>query len=168
MRAHYWSIFLACFFMLNTPKWVVAQHVDFAVYDSFAQLENRIARDTGNIIVVNFWATWCKPCVEELPYFEALQQDYGAKGVRVLLVSLDFKSQKDKRLRPFIEERNLLSEVALLADQDADTWIPRINEEWDGAIPVTMVVNHRKQLRGFHSEQFENYSELEQFLKQYL
>ncbi|MBK8557264.1 MAG: TlpA family protein disulfide reductase [Lewinellaceae bacterium] len=147
---------------------VEAQKADFAVYDSFAQLEARISSERAPVLVVNFWATWCKPCVEELPYFEALQRKYKSRKVKVILVSLDFKSQQDKRLRPFLEERKMISEVVLLADQDADEWIPRINENWDGAIPVTLVFNRRKHKKGFHKDQFDNYCDLECYIKQFL
>jgi len=142
--------------------------VHLAVYDSFAHLEKRLQEDTNMVIVVNFWATWCKPCVEELPYFEQLQANYADKSVRVLLVSLDFKSQKEKRLRPFLTENPMQSEVALLADQDADTWIPRMHRDWDGAIPATMVIGPHKRAKGFHREKFEDYEELENFVKRYL
>jgi thiol-disulfide isomerase/thioredoxin len=154
--------------MLLLQKCVSGQNVHFAVYDSFVHLEQRIQRDTARVLVVNFWATWCKPCVEELPYFETLRERYASDGLNVLLISLDFKSQKDKRLRPFLMEHPMGAEVALLADQAADLWMPQVSEDWDGAIPATVVIGPDKQMLGFHSEKFEDFRELENFIKPFL
>ena len=122
--------------------------------------------DANKIVVVEVMATWCKPCVEELPMLEQLNERYGNKNVKVLLVSLDFKSQLQKRFLPFLETTRLKSEVVLFADQDANTWIPRINEEWDGAIPATYIIRDGK--REFHSGRFKDFNELEAFMTPFL
>jgi thiol-disulfide isomerase/thioredoxin len=148
---------LLCLFGLSQAK---AQ--EFSVYDSLPQLTTRIAQAGEATLVVNFWATWCKPCVEELPCFEQLREQYTGKNVQVLLVSLDFKSQLEKKFIPFLKAQQLKSEVVLFADTDANTWIPYIYEEWDGAIPVTLVVKgHQK---AFNLGKFDNYSDLEAFV----
>ena len=139
----------------------------FTVYEKFSELEQRMNEVAENqVLVVNFWATFCKPCVEEMPYFEELQARYADQNVKVLLVSLDFKSQLQKRFIPFLEKNKFSSEIALLADQDADSWIPRINRSWDGAIPVTLVIQGNN--KGFHGTFFKNYSELETFVEPFL
>lgn len=139
----------------------------YTIYDSMPQLEERILQSSkATTLVIKFWATWCKPCVEELPMFEQLNERYGNKNVKVLLVSLDFKSQLQKRFLPFLETTRLKSEVVLFADQDANTWIPRINEEWDGAIPATYIIRDGK--REFHSGRFKDFNELEAFMTPFL
>jgi len=85
--------------------------------------------------------------------------------VEVLLVSLDFPSQYDKKLKPFIKKRDLKSKILVLDDVDQNTWIPKINENWDGAIPVTIIYN--KDKREFYDRTF-TYEELETELKQFL
>lgn len=145
---------------------LVSKGQNFAVYDNFSQLEDRIKQSGDQTLVVNFWATWCKPCVEELPCFEELQQRYANRNVQVLLVSLDFKSQIEKRLIPFLQEKGLISEVVVLTDQDADSWIPRVHESWDGAIPVTVVI--RGKQRAFHREKFKDFLELDTFVQPFL
>jgi thiol-disulfide isomerase/thioredoxin len=135
----------------------------YVIFDSLPQLEERIRKAGKDVIVVNFWATWCPPCVEELPYFEALRERYAAQNVQVLLVSLDFKSQLDKKFIPFLEKQQLKSEVVLFADQDANTWIPRLSESWDGGVPATIVFQGSKTL--FQQGKFENLAELEAFVR---
>lgn len=139
-----------------------AKSQEFSVYDSLPQLTSRIHQAGTATLVINFWATWCKPCVEELPCFEQLREQYADKNVQVLLVSLDFKSQLEKKFIPFLKAQQLKSEVVLFADQDANSWIPYIYEDWDGAIPVTLIVKgHQK---AFNLGKFENYSDLEAFV----
>lgn len=160
-------VFLLLFWVscFAVPGAIPAQNV--VVYDSISQLEARI-RQAGpdTTLVVNFWATWCGPCVKELPLFERLNKHYARFGLKVVLISLDFKSQKDKRLIPFLRERRLESEQGLLADPDTDYWIPRVDPGWDGAIPVTLVV--RGNQRGFHLGDFNDFHELEMFVQPFV
>lgn len=139
-----------------------AQAQEFAVYDSLPQLISRIQQAGSSTLVLNFWATWCKPCVEELPCFEELRKQYAEKNVQVLLVSLDFKTQLEKKLIPFLRAQQLKSEVVLFADQDANTWIPYIHEEWDGAIPVTLIF--KGKVRAISHGKFDEYADLEKFV----
>ena len=108
------------------------------VYNDFAQLEKRFAEGKDTLFLINFWATWCKPCVEELPIFNELNiSTPGNEKTKVLLVSLDFKNDIEKKLLPFISEKKIRKEVVLLTDPDMNSWIPRVNKDWDGNIPVT-------------------------------
>ncbi len=143
-----------------------AQTTKLTVYDSLAQLEARINQSPDAIIVVNFWATWCKPCVEELPVFEKLLEQYAGQNVQVLLVSLDFKSKIETKLLPFLKENHLKSEVILFSDQAFNDWMPRIYNDWDGAIPATFVFKGKK--RGFKLGQFSDYAEVENFVRAFV
>ncbi len=155
-------IFLS-FLLVHT----VAQSQAFTIYDSLPQLQERVRQnDENTTLVINFWATWCKPCVEELPSFDELSRRYAGQNVQVLLVSLDFKSKLKTGFIPFLQAHKLKSEVILFADQDANTWIPRIHEAWDGAIPATIVL--RGSTKMFHTGKFESYDELESFVQPFL
>jgi thiol-disulfide isomerase/thioredoxin len=143
-----------------------AQTAKLVVYDSLPQLEERIKQAGDATLVINFWATWCKPCIEELPCFEQLRARYADQNVQVILVSLDFKSHIEKKLIPFLKIQKFQSEVVLLADQDVNTWIPKIYEDWDGAIPATLVVKNGQ--KHFSLGQFQKYTDLESFVKPYL
>lgn len=139
---------------------------DFVVYDNLEQLQARINRAGDTTLVLNFWATWCKPCVEELPCFDELREHYGTENVQVVLVSLDFKSQLERKFIPFLKNQQLKSEVALMADQDLDAWIPQIHDEWDGAIPATLVMKGKK--KRFNLGKFDNLEELEGFVRPFV
>ena len=90
------------------------------------------------LYVVNFWATWCMPCVKELPYFEAVNKKYADKNVKVMLVSLDFLSDS-VRVKKFAEFKKLQSEVYQLNAGNPNDWIDKFDTSWDGAIPVTIM-----------------------------
>lgn len=135
------------------------------VYD-FEGFETLLYRRDDKTYVVNFWATWCKPCIEELPHFEAINSKYRSRDVEVVLVSLDFPSRADELLIPFIEKRNLKSHVLLLDDPKQNTWIPKVDKQWSGALPATIIFNDEK--RSFYEKSFtfnELESELLSFLK---
>ena len=136
------------------------------VYDSFEDMEWIFNQQNDTTYVINFWATWCKPCVEELPFFIELYNTYRGEKVKLILVSLDFKNQIEKKLIPFIEKHQLKPEVVALADPDANKWIPKIAEEWSGAIPATLIYN--KKHRSFHEQSFESFEEINLILKSIL
>jgi thiol-disulfide isomerase/thioredoxin len=133
--------------------------LDFSELNKFLTIEN----DTT--YVVNFWATWCRPCIKELPAFEKLTADYSDKKVKVLLVSLDFPDKIDSQVVPFIEKNNIQSQVLLLDDGDANSWIPKVSEKWSGAIPATLIYNKNTRLfyeRSFTFEELK--SEINKFI----
>lgn len=134
---------------------------EIKVFD-FAQFENYIDQKSNKTYVVNFWATWCKPCVDELPAFEKLNATYQDKNVEVLLVSLDFSTHLETKVVPFINKNNIRSEVMILDDPDQNTWIPKVSEEWSGAIPATLIYNSNS--REFYEQSF-TYDELEKALE---
>ncbi len=117
-----------------------------------AQLMQRITSDNDTTYIVNFWATWCGPCVKELPVFEKLNEQVKDKKVKVLLVSLDFVADYDSKLLPFLERKKIKSEVMLLNETKANIFIDQINPQWGGSIPATMVINHSKKYQRFIEE----------------
>ena len=126
---------------------------------NFDGLENYIKPQNDTIYIVNFWATWCKPCIEELPYFEKINEEYGSKNVKVILVSMDMSKQVLSRLIPFLEKNKIKSEVILLNDVDADAWINKIDTSWSGALPATLIYNSKKRLFFEQSFTYQTLSE---------
>lgn len=123
------------------------------------QLEHRLAQGGDTTFVVNFWATWCAPCVAELPYFEQFNDVYGqvpdgTNPVKVLLVSLDAPKLLS-RVNDFIEARKLRNEVLLLDESNQQYYIDQISTEWSGAIPATLFVNTKKGIRLFKEQEFD-------------
>ena len=133
--------------------------LDFSELNKFLTIEN----DTT--YVVNFWATWCRPCIKELPAFEKLTSDYKGIKLKVLLVSLDFPDKIDSQVVPFLEKNDIQSQVLLLDDGDANSWIPKVSEKWSGAIPATLIYNKNTRLfyeRSFTFEELQ--SEINKFI----
>jgi len=119
----------------------VPKERDVAIY-SFEQLEQRVLKsESDTLYVINFWATWCKPCVEELPELEAFNKEHEGSLVKTILVSLDFKSAYENKLLPFVEAKQLESEVLLLDAKDYNSWIEKVHKKWEGAIPATLIRN---------------------------
>ena len=116
---------------------------------NYKQLHPILHQNSEKVQVVNFWATWCAPCIKELPYFEELNK---LDNVEVLLVSLDFPKHKEKRLIPFVEKHKLQSRVVHLDDEDENYWINEISTTWSGALPATVIYNNNR--RGFYEQSF--------------
>lgn len=119
---------------------------------TFSELEPLLKTSSDSVFVVNFWATWCEPCIEELPEFEAINQEFKDKKFKMLLVSLDFKKQKDKKLIPFVNENKLKAKVIHLNDPDANAWIEKVDSNWSGSIPATLIFT--KSRREFFEQTF--------------
>ena len=129
-----------------------AQSVDVIKYK---QLEEYFDKKNDTLYVINFWATWCKPCVEELPSFEKINAEYKNQKVKVILISMDFKSKLDDRVIPFVKRNKIASKVLLLDEPDYNAWIDKVSLNWSGAIPATILVNASKGTREFYERSFE-------------
>lgn len=138
--------------------------VEIPVYD-FENFEHLLNINDGKTRVINFWATWCKPCVAELPYFELINSRYPNKEVEVILVSLDLPNHVENKLIPFVRKQRIQSKIVLLDDPDANTWIPKVNENWSGSIPATII--YKGNTSNFYERSF-TYDELERELKKIL
>ncbi len=111
----------------------------------FPQLQELIDQPHQQVKVINFWATWCRPCVKELPYFEALQSKYKPAELQVYLISLDDVEKLESRVKPFAEKQQLKSTVKLLDETDYNSFIDKIDPSWSGAIPATLVIAGKKR-----------------------
>ncbi|KQS34536.1 TlpA disulfide reductase family protein [Pedobacter sp. Leaf194] len=116
------------------------------------ELDNRFAKGKDTTYIVNFWATWCSPCVAELPNFEKIRVAHAKQPVKVLLISLDFKSKLQKEVNPFVAKNGIKTEVFLLNEPDQQKYIERIEGKWSGAIPATLFV--KKKVRRFYEKEF--------------
>lgn len=151
-------------FVLLFVAFSVQAQEKVTVYDTYDEFAKNILIEDENIYVINFWATWCAPCIKELPYFEKLNAEN--KNVKVILVSLDSKKDLDKKLIPFIEKRKLKSKVLLLADKDYNSWLSKVDADWSGAIPATLLLNGKK--KQFAERDFENFEELNEYINSFI
>jgi len=116
-------------------------------YSAEDVIHHTSSKDT--VYIINFWATWCAPCVGELPAFNALKRRYDRRPVRVLLVSLDFKENYPDKLALFLQRKNIMPEVAWLSDTNPNVFIPKIENSWGGSIPATIVVAPGQSFKKF-------------------
>jgi thiol-disulfide isomerase/thioredoxin len=136
-------------------------------YLKVPDLEKILNNPTNKLFVINLWATWCAPCVKELPDFEKVAKEYDASKVKFILISLDFPSEVDKQLLPFLKRNNISMDVALMTDTDYDSWVRKVDKDWQGNIPSTLLFNNSKKARYFHSGEISE-SELRNLITRYL
>lgn len=109
------------------------------------QLQERVKNGKDSTYVVNFWATWCAPCIKELPHFEKLKQEFKSEKLAVLLISVDFKSKLTSAVVPFVKRKNLKNEVFLLNESNPQEYIDRVDPSWSGSIPATLFIKNDKR-----------------------
>ncbi|MFW5658132.1 MAG: TlpA disulfide reductase family protein [Bacteroidota bacterium] len=128
---------------------------------NFNEFEPLLHQTSDTIYFINFWATWCVPCREEIPAINELQSKYQDQKFKILLVSLDRPRQIDSSLKPFIEQYNIRSEVVVLDDPDFNSWIDKVSSSWSGSIPATLIYHRDK--RKFYEQSF-TFNELDSIL----
>jgi thiol-disulfide isomerase/thioredoxin len=119
----------------------------------YSQLQDKINSSEAKLTIVNFWATWCGPCIKEIPHFEKLDRN---DEIKVLLVSLDFLEEKEKLIR-LVDKKKWESEVLLLDETDYDSYMRKISDSWSGAIPATLFIDENGN-RYFHEKAFDEQS----------
>lgn len=122
-----------------------------AAYNADDLVKRISNKDT--IYIVNFWATWCIPCVKELPAFTAAHDFFEHKPVKVLLVSFDFKEQYPAKLKAWVAKKKLHPEVVWFSETNPTLYIPKIAPEWEGGLPATLFVNNSTGERKFKAEE---------------
>jgi len=159
--------------IISVFSFIASQAQDIKVYTSYEDLEREVLNiENDKIYVINFWATWCGPCVKELPYFEELRSQYIAsastksftkgKEVEFILVSIDWETNLERKVIPFIEKKGLESTVILFDDPKANDWIDKIDPSWSGAIPITLFKDKNNQ--AFYEKEYHTTEELKEDL----
>ncbi len=112
----------------------------------------KIIAESKTPLIINFWATFCKPCMEEIPHFQKLGKKYEKMGVKILLVSLDMKEAYPIQVNAFVKKKKITTPVVWLNETNADYFCPRIDETWSGTIPATLFINNSIKYRKFTEE----------------
>ena len=150
---------IGCLLFILISYASLAQEVEVIKYDALDQM---IAEKDGKFKVFNFWATWCRPCVKELPYFEALHKEYKDGNLEVILVSFDFVENLDSKLIPFLQRKNITAKVVLLDETDFNSFVNKVSPSWSGALPATLMVN-TNGTKHFYEKEFHE-GELKQLV----
>lgn len=143
MKKYVWIVFLLSISIASKAQKIEKVKIEDVVH----------LMDTSSVpLIVNFWATWCKPCVHELVYFEAAAQTHKDK-MKLVLVSLDFETDFPKGIADFAKKNNIKSKIVWLDETDAEIFCPKIDARWEGAIPATLMINKKKGVRDFYGQQ---------------
>lgn len=114
----------------------------------------RIIAESKTPLIINFWATYCKPCIEEMPYFLALEKEYKKDKLQLLLVSLDLEGDYPSKVNAFLQKRKITSSSAWLDETNADYFCPKIDTAWSGALPATLFVNNNDKYKKLVEDSF--------------
>ncbi|HMI02281.1 MAG TPA: TlpA disulfide reductase family protein [Pedobacter sp.] len=150
------KVFYALVLLAVVSSKLLAQDVQLLTVD---QLNKRLENGKDTVYMVNLWATWCIPCVKELPSFEKLKKTYYNAPLKVLLISLDFKSKLESEVKPFLRKMKLANEVFVLNERDQQVYIEKVDKNWSGTIPATLVVNRARNRRQLFPKEL-TYTEL--------
>lgn len=131
---------------------------------SVFQLEELIRQKNDTTYVINFFASWCAPCIQELPELQAFAREHASEKVRLVYVSLDFEEDAEEALLPLLRKFEITQPVWLLAET-GNRWITRIDKQWSGSIPATLVFNGNQKKRQFTAQRVTRVM-LNQFLQQ--
>ncbi len=138
--------FLVCVYMgqaQQIEKWQITD------------VETYMKDSSSKVLVINFWATFCKPCVAEIPSFISITDRYKAEGVKLLLVSLDLPSFYPGKIASFAKKRGYKADIVWLNETNADYFCPKIDASWSGSIPATLILNTKTGYRKFFEEEME-------------
>ena len=110
-------------------------------------------KESDTPVIISFWATYCAPCVKEIPYFQEVVAKYKDKGVKLLLVSLDFKESFPQKVSDFAKKRKFTAPIVWLEETNADYFCPRVDSKWSGVMPATLFVSNKNGHRSFFEEE---------------
>lgn len=138
------------------------QHRPMADIYSLEQFQHRVLQENDTVYVVNFWATWCGPCVKEMPHFRELSEEMKGKPVKFILMSLDAQANLPE-LNSFLQKKKINIETHLFAAGDPNVWINQLEPSWQGSIPATFLYQKGRKL-SFKESYFSTKKDLESYI----
>lgn len=155
-----WSSLLFLLFLMGACLSPEKDYNDsIEVLEVFSDLQAIIDAQKSEVVVLNFWATSCPPCLKEMPHFNQLAAQNTEDKIKVLLVSIDRAKDLDSRVYPFVKRLEIKPEVVLLKDQNYSNWTEKIDSSWYGALPATLIIKGDR--RNFRFGSYESLEELQ-------
>jgi thiol-disulfide isomerase/thioredoxin len=126
-----------------------------------AGLQQLIEQSRGKVVLINFWATWCEPCVEELPALMKIAQQFQPQGLQIFFVSIDEPEDIDGKVLPFLKAQGVAFRTYIKRTKDDEAFINAIDKKWSGAIPATFIYDTNGTLvkRLVAQQSFETFAE---------
>ena len=155
-----WSSLLFVIFLIGaciTPAKDYNENIE--VLQLFSDLQSIIDAQESEVLLLNFWATTCPPCLKEMPHFNQLAAENTDDKIKVLLVSTDRARDLDSRVYPFVKRLEIKPEVLLMKDQNYSNWTEKIDSSWYGALPATLII--KGDQRNFKFGSYESLEELQ-------
>ena len=155
-----WSSLLFAFFLIGActaPAKDYNENIE--VLELFSDLQSIIDAQESEVLLLNFWATTCPPCLKEMPHFNQLAAENTDDKIKVLLVSTDRARDLDSRVYPFVKRLEIKPEVLLMKDQNYSNWTEKIDSSWYGALPATLII--KGDQRNFKFGSYESLEELQ-------
>ena len=118
-------------------------------------VEKYLTTSVDDVLVISFWATFCKSCVAEIPSFINITNKYKSSQVKLLLVSLDLPSYYPAKIAAFANKHHFNTNIAWLNETNADYFCPRIDSSWSGSIPATLIINTKTGYRKFFEDEIK-------------
>jgi len=112
-------------------------------------LAKLIKERNGRTLVLNLWATWCAPCVEEFPDLVKLAKSYSEQEVEVVGISADYPDEVESKIMPFLRRQGVPFMVYVADFQSQQDFINGVNSSWSGALPATLVFDKQGKQRSF-------------------
>ena len=103
----------------------------------------------GKVFAINFWASWCKPCVNEFPALVKLNKNYKGDSFNLIFISLDFKEEVSTKLIPFLQNSGVDYTSYYLETNRPEEIMDYLNKKWDGGIPATFIFDKSGNLQNF-------------------
>jgi len=140
---------------------------DLSLVNDFNKIEGIFNKSNDSIYVINFWATTCPPCLKELPLFEVMQNKYASNKLKTYLINIDDEKRVDKYVLPFLNKLEIKNKVFGLIDEDMSSWTAKVNPEWYGALPYTVIYkgNDKKFFFGAFKDEKDLGKEIERLIK---
>ena len=105
-------------------------------------LKSLLEQQQGQVLIVNLWATWCAPCIREIPELMELELELASQGVRLIAVNMDDPADHE-RVREFVTGHFSDLHTYQRSDFDMDTLVSVVDPAWNEILPTTYLVDRK-------------------------